>query len=232
MKRTAHKLTALLLAAWLLVGLVQPMAWAATDEITISSAGEFAEFSKNCSLDTWSQGKTFRLTADISLSTVNFTPIPTFGGTFLGGGHTISGLQVDSSGSTLGLFRYVQAGAVIQDLHVSGLVEPDGSRSTVGGIAGVNDGAIRNCSFRGAVKGEASVGGIAGRNDETGEISGCTVAGTVQGLDGTGGITGRNFGLLMKCENNASINTIQQNTSLEIDTLNSSLSQLTSQGGS
>ena len=232
MKRTAHKLTALLLAAWLLVGLAQPMAWAATDEITISSAGEFAEFSKNCSLDTWSQGKTFRLTADISLSTVNFTPIPTFGGTFLGGGHTISGLQVDSSGSTLGLFRYVQAGAVIQDLHVSGLVEPDGSRSTVGGIAGVNDGAIRNCSFRGAVKGEASVGGIAGRNDETGEISGCTVAGTVQGLDGTGGITGRNFGLLIKCENNASINTIQQNTSLEIDTLNSSLSQLTSQGGS
>lgn len=232
MKRTAHKLTALLLAAWLLVGLAQPMAWAATDEITISSAGEFAEFSKNCSLDTWSQGKTFRLTADINLSTVNFTPIPTFGGTFLGGGHTISGLQVDSSGSTLGLFRYVQAGAVIQDLHVSGLVEPDGSRSTVGGIAGVNDGAIRNCSFRGAVKGEASVGGIAGRNDETGEISGCTVAGTVQGLDGTGGITGRNFGLLMKCENNASINTIQQNTSLEIDTLNSSLSQLTSQGGS
>ena len=232
MKRTAHKLTALLLAAWLLVGLAQPMAWAATDEITISSAGEFAEFSKNCSLDTWSQGKTFRLTADINLSTVNFTPIPTFGGTFLGGGHTISGLQVDSSGSTLGLFRYVQAGAVIQDLHVSGLVEPDGSRSTVGGIAGVNDGAIRNCSFRGAVKGEASVGGIAGRNDETGEISGCTVAGTVQGLDGTGGITGRNFGLLIKCENNASINTIQQNTSLEIDTLNSSLPQLTSQGGS
>ena len=230
MKRTARKLTALLLAVWLLVGLAQPMAWAATDEITISSAEEFVEFSKNCSLDTWSQGKTFRLTADINLSTVNFTSIPTFGGTFLGDGHTISGLQIENSGSSLGLFRYVQAGAVIQDLHISGLVEPDGSRSTVGGIAGVNAGAIQNCSFRGAVKGDASVGGIAGRNDETGEISGCTVAGTIQGLDGTGGIAGRNFGLLMKCENNASINTIQQDTSLDLDTLSSSgLSQLTSQ---
>ena len=226
MKETARKWTALLLAVWLLVGLAQPTAWATADEVTISSSEEFAEFSKNCSLDTWSQGKTFRLTADINLSAMNFTSIPIFGGTFLGDGHTISGFQIEASGSNLGLFRYVQAGAVIQDLHVSGLVDPGGSRSTVGGIAGVNAGAIRNCSFRGTVKGDASVGGIAGRNDESGEISGCTAAGTIQGMDGTGGIAGRNYGLLLKCENDAEVNTIQHDTSPDLEDISGGLSQL------
>ena len=226
MKETARKWTALLLAVWLLVGLAQPTAWATADEVTISSSEEFAEFSQNCSLDTWSQGKTFRLTADINLSAMNFTSIPTFGGTFLGDGHTISGFQIEASGSNLGLFRYVQAGAVIQDLHVSGLVDPGGSRSTVGGIAGVNAGAIRNCSFRGTVKGDASVGGIAGRNDESGEISGCTAAGTIQGMDGTGGIAGRNYGLLLKCENDAEVNTIQHDTSPDLEDISGGLSQL------
>ena len=79
-----RKLTALLLAVWLLVGIAQPKAWASGGEITISSAKELVEFSKNCSLDTWSQGKTFRLTADINLAGAGFAPIPTFGGTFLG----------------------------------------------------------------------------------------------------------------------------------------------------
>ena len=221
-----HKLTALLLAVWLLVGIAQPTAWADGNEITISSAKELVNFSKNCSLDTWSQGKTVRLTADIDLTSVDFAPIPTFGGTFLGNGHTISGLHIDSSGSRLGLFRSIQKGAVVQDLHVSGTVAPDGSRTFVGGIAGVNAGAIRNCSFRGIVKGDEAVGGIVGRNDETGEIAGCTASGTVQGLDCTGGIAGRNLGLLLKCENDAEVNTIQHDTSPDLDALSGSLNQL------
>ncbi|MBP3509511.1 MAG: hypothetical protein J6J99_07230 [Oscillibacter sp.] len=221
-----HKLTALLLAVWLLVGIAQPTAWADGNEITISSAKELVNFSKNCSLDTWSQGKTVRLTADIDLTSVDFAPIPTFGGTFLGDGHTISGLHIDSSGSRLGLFRSIQKGAVVQDLHVSGTVAPDGSRTFVGGIAGVNAGAIRNCSFRGIVKGDEAVGGIVGRNDETGEIAGCTASGTVQGLDCTGGIAGRNLGLLLKCENTAGVNTMQQDTSLDLDALSGGLNQL------
>lgn len=221
-----RKLTALLLAVWLLVGIAQPKAWASGGEITISSAKELVEFSKNCSLDTWSQGKTFRLTADINLAGAGFAPIPTFGGTFLGDGHTISGLRIDASGSKLGLFRHIQSGAVVQDLYVSGTVIPDGSRSTVGGIAGVNAGAIRNCSFRGTVKGGEAVGGIAGRNGETGEIAGCTTSGTVQGLDATGGIAGRNFGLLLKCENTAGVNTVQHDASLDLEDISGGLSQL------
>ena len=221
-----RKLTALLLAVWLLAGTAQPMALADGNEITISSAKELVGFSKSCALDTWSQGKTVRLTADIDLTAVDFAPIPTFGGTFLGDGHTISGLRIESSGSKLGLFRYIQKDAVVQDLHVSGTVAPDGSRAFVGGIAGVNAGTIRNCSFRGIVKGDEAVGGIAGRNDETGEIAGCTASGTVQGLDCTGGIVGRNLGLLLKCENSAEVNTIQHDSSLELEDISGGLSQL------
>ena len=130
-----RKLTALLLAVWLLAGIAQPTAWASGGEITISSAKELVEFSKNCSPDTWSQGKTFRLPADINLAGAGFAPIPTFGGTFRGEGHTISGVRVSASGSNMGFFRYLQKGAVVQELHVAGTVAPGGSHSTVGGIA-------------------------------------------------------------------------------------------------
>lgn len=231
MKRIANKAACLLLAVWLLAGLAMPIAWAApAGEVTISSVEELLDFAKNCSLDTWSQGRTVRLTADIDLSGRDFAPIPTFGGTFLGEGHTVSGLRITASGSNMGLFRYLQAGAVVQDLHVSGSVAPGGSRSTVGGIAGVNAGAIRNCSFRGTVKGSAAVGGIAGRNEETGEIAGCSAAGTVVGENGTGGVAGRNLGILLKCQSSASVNTNDPDTSSSLADLasGSALEVLTS----
>ena len=220
MKQLVNKAACLLLAAWLTLGLTMPTAWAVSDgEVTISSAEELLAFAKDCALDTWSQGKTVRLTADIDLSGRDFTPVPTFGGTFLGDGHTISGLHITASGSNMGLFRYLQAGAVVQELNVSGNVSPDGSRSTVGGIVGVNAGAVRNCSFRGVVKGASSVGGIAGRNEESGEIAGCSVSGLVTGESGTGGVAGRNYGLLLKCRNGASVNTNDPESSSGLEEL-------------
>ena len=234
MKQIANKAACILLAAWLLVGLTLPAAWAApAGETTISSAEELLAFAKNCALDTWSQGRTVRLTADIDLSGQAFAPIPTFGGTFLGDGHTISGLRITASGSNMGLFRYLQTGAVVQDLYVSGSVAPSGSRSTVGGIAGVNAGAIRNCAFQGSVKGGAAVGGIAGRNEESGEIAGCSVSGSVLGQSCTGGVAGRNLGLLLKCESAASVNTNDPDPSggLEDLTSNSALEALASPAG-
>ena len=232
-KRLADKLTSLLLALWLLAGLTMPTAWAApADTVTISSVEELLDFSKRCSLDTWSQGKTVVLTADLDLSGRDFAPIPTFGGTFQGQGHTISGLRVTASGSAMGLFRYIQEGAVVQDLYVTGLVAPDGSRAKVGAIAGVNAGAIRNCTFQGTVKGESMIGGIAGLNQAAGEVAGCSMSGTVLGTDDTGGIAGRNLGLLLKCTSGAEVNTISPDTSpsLEDLTLDTTLENLASSG--
>ena len=64
--------------------------------IRITCAEDLLELSRNCALDTWSQGKHVALTADISLAGTGYTPIPTFGGTFDGGGYTISGLDLSS----------------------------------------------------------------------------------------------------------------------------------------
>ncbi len=209
--RKMRRAAAFLLAMYLLGGLGVPQASAAqsggtAETVEISTVEELLSFAASCSLDTWSQGKTFVLTADLDLTGRSFEPIPTFGGTFLGKGHTVSGVNITAAGSSMGFFRFVQEGAVIRDLHVTGRVDPGGSAAHVGGIAGSNAGFIQNCSFQGTVKGETNVGGIAGQNKEAGEIAGCRADGTVTGENGTGGIAGRNLGLLIKCENTAAVN--------------------------
>ncbi len=217
-KLLTTKLPALLLAAWLLVSLTVP-AWAADGEITISSVEDLTAFAEHCSLDTWSQGKTVHLTADLDLTGTDFTPIPTFGGTFLGDGHTISGLSLTASGSRQGLFRHIQPGGVVSDLKAAGSVLPGGSRSNVGGIAGVNEGTLQNCSFRGLVKGDAVVGGVVGWNRSTGQVSGCSMVGAVAGQSATGGVAGKNEGVLLKCRSSASVNTSEAPASLQLDDL-------------
>lgn len=231
--RPVSKLLSLLLAVWLLAASAVPAAWAAPENsVSISSAEELLAFSKNCSLDTWSQGKTVVLTADLDLTGVDFSPIPTFGGVFLGQGHTVSGLRLTAAGSSQGFFRYIQSGAVVRDLHVTGLVIPEGTRSTVGGIAGFNAGTIQNCSFRGTLQGKSAVGGIVGRNGETGQVVSCAAAGFISGETATGGIAGRNLGVLLKCENSAGINLTEPSEDLSLSDLDaeSALEQPLSSG--
>jgi len=216
MRKGFNRLFSLLLALWLLAALALPVWAAPEDAVTISSVEDLARFGKNCALDTWSQGKTVTLTADLDLSGTDFTSIPTFGGIFLGQGHTITGLHLTTTGSTQGLFRYIQPYGVVQDLTVQGTVAPGGTRSTVGGIAGENAGTLQNCSFQGTVQGESAVGGVAGRNTASGEIINCSASGSVSGKTAAGGIVGRNFGLLLKCSNAAEVNTTQTEDSVDL----------------
>lgn len=220
-KRLTYRLSALALALWLALSLSVPV-WAAPEEIpsgpadaaapentvtiTISKAEDLCQLAKDCALDAWSRDKTVVLTAGLDLTGADFTPIPTFGGVFDGQGHAISGLSLTASGSTVGLFRYVQPGAAVRNLTVKGTVAPEGTRSTVGGIAGRNAGTLQNCAFSGTVRGESAVGGIAGHNEAQGQIIGCTVSGSVSGQDCTGGVAGRNAGLLLNCANRAGVN--------------------------
>ena len=62
LRRGAAFLTALAL----LCTLTLPAA--AADTVTISSVQDFVQFSKQCTRDTWSQGITVELTADLDLS--------------------------------------------------------------------------------------------------------------------------------------------------------------------
>ena len=211
-------ITALILSFCSVLAAASPDA--ALETIHIQSPEDLLELAGNCRLDTWSQGKTVVLDCDLDLAHTDFVPIPTFGGTFRGAGHTICGLSLTDDLSHAGLFRYLQTSAVVQDLTVTGTVAPGGSQSAVGSLAGTNFGTIRNCAFSGAVADAMNVGGLVGINEESGTITGCTVTGTVTGETYTGGIAGYNLGTISDCENSASVNISITKTDFNLDELN------------
>lgn len=193
-----------------------PTVLAVQNTITISSKDDFIEFAKNCTLDTWSQGKTVNLTCDIDFTGDSFTPVPTFGGIFNGNGYTIYGIEYPQSGSYIGLFRYVQQCGKIENLNIKAVFTPNGSKSFIGGIAGENYGIIDLCNFEGTVKGENVIGGIVGNNSNSGQIISCTAAGNITGENFTGGIAGKNSGFIQSCTNDATVNTMYEEKKNEI----------------
>ncbi len=201
------KWVSLLLTAVLVLTLTAPAALAAESTVYIETAADLLTFSQQCTLDTWSQGKTVILKNDLDLSSVDFQPIPTFGGTFQGNDHTISGLQLGGSGNVRGLFRYLQSSATVQDLNVSGTIHPSDRQNNLGLLAGNNAGRIINCHTHGTVVGDNRIGGVVGVNEAGGELIGCTFHGSITGKHSVGGVVGENHGTLTRCENSGSINT-------------------------
>ena len=63
-------------------------------DITISSAEELVEFSKNAVADSYTEGKIIAITKDIDLTGVDFKPIAVLAGTLDGNGHVISGFSL------------------------------------------------------------------------------------------------------------------------------------------
>ena len=185
--------------------------------IEISTEEDLRKLAENCVLDSWSRDKKVILQNDIVLSMASEFSIPTFAGIFDGGGYTISNVKLTGNGSTVGLFRYVQEGAKIRNLTVTGEVSPSGSQDQVGGIVGVNYGSIENCNFAGNVIGDTNVGGIAGVNAESGEIRRCTSSGNVIGNHSAGGIVGNNHGVLNNCSNSGDINTYSTEVTYDLD---------------
>ena len=213
-------LLAALLALSLLFSLIAPAA-AAGGEITIATPEDLIQLAKDCTLDSWSQGKRVVLTADIDLTGSAFPPIPTFGGTFDGQGHTISGLSLTGSGNVRGLFRYLQPGGTIQNLTVEGTIAPTDLQDTLGLLVGENRGQIRNCAAQGSVTGKNTVGGLVGCNQAGGQIINGTFTGTVTGEHYVGGIAGQNHGSVMECTNQGSINTQEQSDQRALEDLDS-----------
>ncbi len=185
--------------------------------VEISTEEDLRKLAENCILDSWSGDKKVVLQNDIVLSMASEFSIPTFGGIFDGGGFTISNVKLTGNGSAAGLFRYVQEGAKVRNLTVTGEISPSGSQDQVGGIVGVNYGSIENCKFAGNVIGDTEVGGIAGVNAESGEIRRCESSGDVIGNHSAGGIVGNNHGILNNCSNNGNINTYSTEVTYELD---------------
>lgn len=152
-----------------------------------------------------------------SVAEANWNPIGgenPFKGIFDGNGHTVSDLYINSSGSNLGLFGYVD-GAEIKNVtvqgNVTGFYEEGNEQSGqyVGLVLGVGTkkSKLENCESRGSVTGCSNVGGIAGlvsRSTITLCTNRATVTGSGQSSKYIGGIVGYGKGLSF-CANYADI---------------------------
>lgn len=185
-------------------------------ELTISTREEFLAFAENCRLDAYSVDLAVTLAQDIDLTGCSFESIPVFSGSFDGNGHTVSGLELTADGSVVGLFRYLTETAQVKNLSVTGVIQPGGSRTQVGGIAGNNQGNISGCTVNITLSGAEQVGGIVGVNEVLGVIEDCRVSGSIQGNHFAGGIAGENNGVIRACTSQAQINTTPQQNDVEI----------------
>ena len=219
MKRIHNRLVILLIFA-LLLSLDAPVG-AAGSRITIRTPEDLVELSRRCSLDSWSRGKTVVLSADLDLSDVEFSSIPTFGGTFDGQGYTISGLTITGSGNVRGLFRYLQSGGVVQNVSLEVTIEPTDLQDSLGGLVGNNRGSVRNCTVTGSIQGETNIGGIIGVNESSGKIINSTFSGSVTGEHYVGGIAGQNLGSILQCVNQGKINTVAVEGEADLEDLDS-----------
>ncbi len=156
------------------------------------------------------------LTSDIDLGGNAWTPISTtsyviyaYSGSFNGMNHTISGLNINASRASYGLFGLVNGGT-ISNLKVSGNVS---SNNVVGGIIGkLQTGTVENCSFSGSISTTGAstkgyVGGIIGTVNTNGAvIKGCLNTADVSGTY-AGGIIGynKNSATISYCYNTGSI---------------------------
>lgn len=203
--------------------------------ITISTPGDFAALAKNCVYDSYSRGMQVTLLNDIDMSGTEFEPMKIFCGTFEGGGHRITNIDLNFDGSAKGLCFELGEGGEIRNLNISGKVKAkkvtdgaasisdvigsvvknagistdiinENSISVLGGIVGKNQGRVINCSFDGEIEGGAIVGGIVGQNEENGYIEACYNVSSVLGNKDTGGVVGKNYGWVKSSKNSGKVN--------------------------
>lgn len=189
------------------------------NEIHLSCPEDLVELSRNCVLDTWSADKVVVLDCDIDLNETDFSPIPTFGGTFLGKGHTISGFALEGGSDYTGFFRYIQEEGSVCDLKLSGSAQAKSTQEGLALFAGRNYGLISGCTASGSLTGGNQVGMLAGSNEITGIITDCTSEGFVYGNHVAGGIAGANRGSILNSLNRCHVNTVVSDSDLDLSAL-------------
>ncbi len=183
--------------------------------IQISSAAELAYISSHfhggVGYYNWNgdfNEVSFDLLADLDMTAGTWKPIGgwRFEGTFYGNGHTIR-IKIDDSSissNNQGLFETIGKNGRVRDLHVGGKIKVGNARM-VGAIAGNNYGTIENCWVSADVESNhysayaASLGGITGYNESSGNVKFCCMSGNVtntHGNSGVGGIVGCNDGTI------------------------------------
>lgn len=194
-----------------------------SDPFLISQASDLTALASAVNGGNTYQGKFFKVTSDIDLSGMNFTPIAatgstttTFMGTFDGNGKTISNLTFLNTAaysySYFGLFGRI-SGATIKNLKLSNCSVTANGKTDVGGLCGsaVAYSSINNVSVQGNVRGQSLVGLVCG-SISTSTIEGCVSSGKVESSNTysafyVGGICGeaRSSSTIKKCCNLASV---------------------------
>lgn len=227
------RMVSLLLVLVMLLGLLPTAALAApasggsgteADPYLIATAQDLADFrdAVNGSAKKSTSKLCAKLTANIDLSTLgdrDWTPIGYYtgysdcvyyGGTFDGGGFTISGLKIKSTKPYQALFGYVKGG-IIKNLTVEGSVTTATTSSAyaAGIVAYGNPVTMETCMNRVTVtvtqKGYAA--GVAAYAGTGSTITGCTNQGDISGVGGyLGGIVGTAKGVtITNCINNGDV---------------------------
>ena len=165
--------------------------------LSIASEAEMALFAKNASIYA---AYTVTLTKDLDLKDYLWKPIVGFNGTFDGQGHTISGVMIESTDGSQGLFGVFGKSAKVRNLVIANSYISGGNNT--GAVVGATDGTsedaslIENCHVMESVTitgtEGASYGGIAGYSG--GSIIACSSAAmmSAQG-NNTAGIVGSGY---------------------------------------
>lgn len=125
-----------------------------------------------------------------------FEPINNFTGSYNGNGYKINDLTIDRpEGSRASMFQSVLQSGVLKNIHTRNVQIR--SSSGAAGITGINYGVITHSSATGTAKADRKAGGIAGRNDASGEIHQSFASVDVtSNIDRAGGFVGQNNGLI------------------------------------
>lgn len=141
-----------------------------------------------------------KLTTDIELAGYDWTPLKKFYGTFDGQGHVIRNLYINSTSYPAGLIGYLQGGASVTRLGITGSVTCTArSNAQAGGIAGYmyDKASITQCWSAVNVTSNKHAGGIAGYTATGAVITDCYATGTIRSSAANecylGGICGSGF---------------------------------------
>jgi hypothetical protein len=147
--------------------------------------------------------KHFVLTTNLDLAEMDFTQAiiapsssssgyfsgTPFTGVFDGGGHVISNLSIDATGSYIALFGGIGTSGIVRNLGLE-TVSMTGSGGYVAALCAYNEGMVSNCYSSGSVEGGSYAGGLCGWN--VNDLSMCYAICTVTGDEYVGGLCGRN----------------------------------------
>ncbi|MBR6326333.1 MAG: hypothetical protein IKR61_05955 [Lachnospiraceae bacterium] len=177
----------------------------------ISSIEDLVRLSEKCRVNSWSDGLTVELEADLDLNgKEEIGSIACFNGTFHGNSHTIGNLSSQSP-----LFQTIGADGCVSDLTLTGAITS--SRDNTAALVSQNSGRLENIKVEAQVSGKSTAGILAAVNTETGQINGCEVSGFLAADNSVGGIAGKNKGVISYCVNRASINTNVDDSSMSAE---------------